>query len=170
MDSKSLSIVPVGLSGIPLIQRIAGIAFPATYKGIVSDEQIVSMMGWMYSTESLTKQMTDEKNQFFLASWNDEPIGFVSVRPDSPAVYHLEKLYVLPASQGTGVGGRLFRKACEQARSWQNGPCAVQLNVNKNNKAVQFYLHMGMQKIKDVVEPISDGFVKDDYIMEILVK
>ena len=45
---------------IKLINELAWIAFPATYKDILTKEQIDYMMDWMYSPENLLKQMTQQ--------------------------------------------------------------------------------------------------------------
>ena len=45
---------------IPLVRELAGVVFPETYKEILSPEQVGYMMNWMYSVESLHKQMAEE--------------------------------------------------------------------------------------------------------------
>ena len=46
------------------------------------------------------------------------------------------------------------------------GQCArIELNVNKYNKAVDFYRHLGMRVLVEEDFPIGNGFYKTDYIM-----
>lgn len=40
-----------------------------------------------------------------------------------------------------------------------------ELNVNRNNRAVGFYEHMGLCKDHDGDFPIGSGFYMNDYIM-----
>ena len=42
---------------IQLINEMAQIVFPATYRVILSKEQLDYMMDWMYSPKNLRKQM-----------------------------------------------------------------------------------------------------------------
>ena len=41
----------------------------------------------------------------------------------------------------------------------------MELNVNRNNKALQFYEHMGMRKLREGDFPIGNGYYMNDYIM-----
>lgn len=40
------------------------------------------------------------------------------------------------------------------------------LNVNKHNKAQDFYHKYGFKITKDILIDIGEGFVMDDYVME----
>ena len=44
-------------------------------------------------------------------------------------------------------------------------PCLMELNVNRNNKALQFYEYMGMRKLRKGDFPIGNGYYMNDYIM-----
>lgn len=39
------------------------------------------------------------------------------------------------------------------------------LNVNRNNKALHFYEHKGMKKLREGDFPIGNGYYMNDYIM-----
>ena len=52
---------------IPTIRQMASVVFPATYKEILTPEQLDYMMEWMYSEESLRKQMEEEGHIYFIA-------------------------------------------------------------------------------------------------------
>ena len=67
---------------IKLINELAWIAFPATYKDILTKEQIDYMMDWMYSPENLHKQMTEEGHIYYLA-YVDKATGFISYKSKS---------------------------------------------------------------------------------------
>ena len=45
------------------------------------------------------------------------------------------------------------------------GPCEMHLNVNRNNKALQFYQHLGMEKVAEGDFHIGNGYYMNDYIM-----
>ena len=63
---------------IPVIRAMADVVFRQTYREILSPEQMDYMMDWMYSEESLHRQMLEEGIVFFL----DEGRGYASVRQD----------------------------------------------------------------------------------------
>ena len=54
-----------------LIHNMASIVFPATYKEIISTEQLDFMMDWMYSHENIRKQMEEEGHVYFIAYKGD---------------------------------------------------------------------------------------------------
>lgn len=156
------------LSDIPLIQHIADIAFRDTYKEILSPDQLEYMMKWMYATESLERQMTVESNTFFLAGKN----GYASVRPDGTTpdglpLFHLEKIYVLPEQQGKGIGMALFEKVKDFVTCKAGGHAMMELNVNRHNRALGFYQHLGMSIARSGDFHIGNGFYMNDYIMQL---
>jgi len=147
---------------------MAEVVFRETYKEILSPEQMEYMMEMMYSEESLLRQMTAEGNTFFIS----EGCGYVSYHfqerlPNGVEVYHLEKIYVMPSEQGTGLGRELFGKVISEVRSLSSGPARIELNVNRNNRAVTFYQHLGMHIARQGDFPIGNGFYMNDYIMSL---
>jgi ribosomal protein S18 acetylase RimI-like enzyme len=74
---------------------------------------------------------------------------------------------VLPSEQGKGLGKLLIDKAIEIAIA-QNQK-AIFLNVNKYNKARFFYEKLGFTIVKDEVIDIGNGYVMDDYVMEVAI-
>ena len=71
-----------------LINSLAWEAFPATYQAILTPEQIEYMMHWMYDEANLRRQMTEEGHVYFIIYVEDEPAGYVSVRPEDAGVFH----------------------------------------------------------------------------------
>ena len=67
---------------IQLINEMAQIVFPVTYREILSKEQLDYMMDWMYSPKNLRKQM-EEEGQIVLHSlqrWRSCRICFHTAR------------------------------------------------------------------------------------------
>lgn len=157
------------IEDIPAIRELAEVAFRETYKDILCSEQMEYMMDWMYSEENLLHQMTVANNIFFI----EDGRGYASFRfdghtEDDRDLFHLEKLYVLPEYQKTGLGRELFEKIVEEAGLAASGDrFRVELNVNRNNPAVSFYEHLGMHKDRQGDFAIGKGFFMNDYIMAI---
>ena len=148
-----------------LINKMAQDVFPATYKEILSSEQLNYMMDWMYSPENIRKQIEKEDHVYFIAYEGCEPCGYVSVHPQENDVFHLQKIYVLPNFQNAHCGSFLFREAIKYIKEVHPSPCLMELNVNRNNKALKFYEHMGMKKLREGDFPIGNGYYMNDYIM-----
>ncbi len=147
------------------IQDVASVAFTDTYREILSPEQLVYMMEWMYSTESLHRQMLEEQHTYYIMYREGVPVGYVSVQPHGENVFHLQKIYLLPSCQGLGYGKLLFEQAKAAVKEMHPNPCVMELNVNRNNKAVDFYKKMGMHIDRQGDFPIGNGFYMNDYIM-----
>ena len=150
---------------IPVIRAMALVAFPDTYKEILSPEQIDYMMEWMYSEESLRRQMMEEGHIYYLAYREGRAVAYLSIQPEGEHVFHLQKLYVLPDYQGMHLGKQLFNQAIKAIKELHPAPCQMRLNVNRNNKALAFYEKMGMTKVDEGDFPIGNGYYMNDYIM-----
>ena len=150
---------------VPVIRAMAQVAFPDTYKEILSPEQIDYMMEWMYSEESLRRQMMEEGHSYYLAYREGRAVAYLSIQPEGEHVFHLQKLYVLPDYQGMHLGKQLFNQAIKAIKELHPAPCQMRLNVNRNNKALAFYEKMGMTKVDEGDFSIGNGYCMNDYIM-----
>ena len=106
-----LTIQKVTVADCELINKMAGEVFPATYKEILSPEQLDYMMDWMYAPENIRKQMEEEGHVYFIAYKEGKPCGYVSVQQQEKDIFHLQKIYVLPHFQGSHCGSFLFKEA-----------------------------------------------------------
>ena len=167
-----ISITQATESDIHVIKSMADVVFRYTYSSILTAEQVEYMMEWMYSDKSLEKQFSD-LHSFFIAWCNGIPVGYMSIQKesiteDNITVYHLHKLYIMPEWQGSGVGELLFKQALEYASENKNTTKArIELNVNRYNKAVGFYIRMGMKIAREGDFLIGEGYYMNDYIMSL---
>ena len=153
---------------IDLLRHIAEKTWFVTYRDMLSQEQMDYMFDRMYSVESLKRQMTEQNHVYFIALSDDEPLGYLSVEQQTETLFHLHKLYILPEGQGKGIGKILINKAFSFAKEHTKGKeCVVELNMNRDNKALSFYEKMGM-RISDRGDfDIGNGFYMNDYIFRI---
>jgi len=159
------SIRKATTNDIHLIHEMAWVVFPHTYKEILTPEQIDYMMEWMYSEDSLHKQMEEDGHIYYLAFKGDAPAGYLSIQPEGEHVFHLQKIYVLPSFQGMKLGKQLFEQAIKAIKELHPAPCQMRLNVNRQNKALVFYERMGMVKVDEGDFPIGNGYYMNDFIM-----
>jgi GNAT superfamily N-acetyltransferase len=165
---ETLLIRPADLDDINTIGFLAQQIWPDTYGAILPPEQLKYMMKQIYSPRSLRRQMIDERHQFLIVEQTEDPIGFASwsVMSD-PGIFKLHKLYVLPGRQGKGLGRTLLRFIFETIRP--EGATRLRLNVNRFNKARQFYERMGFAVIGEEDIDIGHGYFMNDFIMEMAV-
>ena len=113
---------------IPTIRQMASVVFPATYKEILTPEQLDYMMEWMYSEENLRKQIEEEGHIYFIAYEECEAAGYVSIQQESADVFHLQKIYVLPYFQKYHLGKLLFEQAIRAIKQMHPGDCRMELS------------------------------------------
>ena len=165
---SEIIITRAGLPDRAFIRSVSELTWPSTYGHLISQEQIDFMLDWMYSDASLEKQMNTGCEFYIASKQNDhvdiEPVGFCSVSPEEGA-HKLNKLYVLPAAQGTGAGKALLNRSIEVAKA--AGSTSLFLQVNKQNTAYHFYLKKGFIKEIEFKFDIGNGFYMDDYVMRL---
>jgi GNAT superfamily N-acetyltransferase len=157
-------IAEVNKNAIGEIRQIAYATWPVSYKEMISSSQIDYMLEMMYSEQSLREQFANGV-RFLIASIDGKPAGFAGVVPkeDSKDIWRLEKLYVLPASQSKGLGKLLLDEVIKMVS--EAGAGILELNVNRNNRALQFYRNMGFEIHEKVDLAIGGGFFMNDYIL-----
>lgn len=165
-----IEIKRAGNSDLQTIHDMAEVVFRKTYRSILSAEQMEYMMDWMYSLPNLEKQVS-QGHVYYIAWVGQEPQGYLSVRkdcvePDGTEVWHLEKIYVMPSAQGTGLGRRFLETARKHViDNKSTAKARIELNVNRNNPAVGFYKRQGLKILRQGDFPIGKGFFMNDYIM-----
>jgi len=150
----------------PTIERIARQTWPHTFGSILSVEQLNYMLNWMYSQQAIAEQV-EQKDHVFLIAFNDagEAVGYVSFEVNYvPAITKIHKLYLLPQTQGQGIGRLLIDEVAR--RTLAAGNTALSLNVNRQNRAVQFYERLGFSVVGCEDIDIGNGFLMQDYVMQ----
>lgn len=179
------------LDDVPVIREIAHKAFPDTFGGILSPEQLEWMLDWMYSERVLTADIGSGHQEFYLGYWEGVPCGYISITAPSEEahakeadanasaadlevvqasdlpIYKLNKIYLSPDFQGLGLGRRLWQEAVEIIKGMEKGPCRMILQVNRDNDACAFYEHLGMTCIAEEDFVLEHGYEMNDYVMAI---
>ncbi|MEO5892891.1 MAG: GNAT family N-acetyltransferase [Ferruginibacter sp.] len=165
-----MEIKNVGIDSIPVIQELAHDTWAVAYKEILSAAQMNYMLELIYSMGALQKQIAEQGHQFILAMDHMGAAGFASwsVKSDKePATYKLHKIYIDPNHQGKGVGKILLDHILEDVKA--KGAGSLELNVNRQNKALGFYQKYGFKIMEEVDIPIGNGYFMNDYIMKLPV-
>ncbi len=153
---------------ISIISDLAEQIWPQTYSSYISEVQLRFMLNKMYNKGELLDQLQNG-HIFLIASENGKELGFAGFSIiDAPnKIYKLHKLYVLPEMHGKGLGKLLINEVVNLAV--RKGGKTLQLNVNRNNNAKDFYIKAGFN-IKETVDlDIGNGFFMNDYVMELSI-
>lgn len=149
-----------------VINDLAYKTWPDTFGNILSNEQMEYMLDWMYSIKSIEDQISEKGHVFLIAYLDNTPVGFASYElnyvQDKKSKLH--KIYVLPSTQGTGVGKALLNEIYSASK--ESGNPTITLNVNKYNPSTDKYKKMGFSIVEEEVIDIGNGFIMDDYVME----
>jgi ribosomal protein S18 acetylase RimI-like enzyme len=154
-----------GVEDINTICLLAEKIWPSTYGEILSQDQLRYMMDMMYSPAALKIQMLEKKHSFIILEENDQQIGFASYSMmDKPGIYRLHKIYVMRTEQGKGLGKYIIDFIIKDIQP--QGATALQLNVNRNNKAKYFYEKLDFKVISEEDIDIGNDYFMNDYVME----
>jgi len=152
---------------VPIIQDIAKRSWQHTYAQILSPKQHQYMFKKMYSTPLIQAQMEDPNWHYVLfADETNTFVAFVGYEHHHQFdTTKLHRLYVVPEYMKRGFG----KKALEHVKlaTKSAGDHRIILSVNKHNSAQQFYESQGFTIYDNGVFDIGNGFVMDDYLMEI---
>jgi diamine N-acetyltransferase len=149
---------------VHVISTLAHAIWPDTYASILNEAQLKYMLNHFYSEESLKKQM-DDGHHFLLALSNAETVGFASYsHGNKTGEYKVHKLYVHPMLHGHGFGKKLLDRIIKDVKT--KGATKLVLNVNRNNRAINFYEKYGFRKSGEEDVAIGEGFFQNDFVME----
>ncbi|TSJ47909.1 GNAT family N-acetyltransferase [Fluviicola chungangensis] len=150
---------------VPSIWEVAEKTWPVSYKHVISPGQIRYMLDLMYNPEKIEAAINDPSQAFWLAEENGKVLGFCGIEHNYPetGITRIHKLYILPETQGSGIGKTLVDHVAKEARKC--GCTKLHLNVNKRNTAVGFYQKNGFLTDREEVLDIGNGYVMDDFVM-----
>jgi ribosomal protein S18 acetylase RimI-like enzyme len=149
---------------LEVVKNLAYRIWPIAYKEILSLEQLEFMLNWMYSIQTLQDNWKNG-HFYFAISMDEQDVGFLDLEPNNPIEGNMkiQKIYVLPEFQGMGIGYELMKQAFDFAK--ENQMNSMTLQVNRNNKAVEFYKKFGFEIIDEQDFDIGNGYYMNDFIM-----
>jgi GNAT superfamily N-acetyltransferase len=151
------------VSDISLIQSIAEAAWRPTYGEILSEEQCVYMLEWMYNTQKLEEQINGNIQFIILENQDSNAIGYASFEKTEDGNGKLHKIYTHPDFKQKGGGSVLLNEIINIAHSMNVK--VLELNVNRYNTAVEFYLKKGFIIKEEMDLDVGNGFFMNDYVM-----
>jgi len=162
--AASLAIRSASEAEIPALRALAERIWRTSYAEMLTPAQIDYMLAWMYAPETIAREM--DGGVLWEAAWlGGEMAGFHSCTlVAAEQRVKLNKLYLLPELQGSGLGQQLLGRVHTLAA--QHSARQVWLQVNKANaRAIRAYERAGYVVERSAVFDIGGGFVMDDFIM-----
>ena len=160
-----VQISPVISPDVDAIAALARLVWQDAYADIIPQAQIDYMLGQRYNASQLCEELATPEIWWDKATVDGRLAAFASTLPCAvPGERKLDKLYVDPARQRLGLGGRLITHVAERARA--RGCSTLILAVNKRNeRAIAAYTKHGFAVREAVCVDIGNDFVMDDFIM-----
>jgi GNAT superfamily N-acetyltransferase len=149
---------------VDTILQIAEDTWWPTYEPLLGKEQVAYMLSTIYTRDKILGQLEKGEQTYLLLIEEGTPVAFAAYSPreDTPDIYKLHKLYCLPATQGKGYGKILINAVADKTK--EAGKHTLDLNVNRYNKAKDFYERMGFAIAYE--EDIAIGpYWMNDYVM-----
>ncbi len=160
-----IEIGAVAAADVEAIAALARQVWQDAYTGIIGQEQIDFMLEQRYNAARLREELGSSGVWWDQITVDGQLAGFASsLLTAIPRETKLDKLYVDPARQRLGLGGRLIAQVVARAR--RNDCDTLILAVNKRNEpAIAAYRKHGFAVREAVCVDIGNGFVMDDFIM-----
>ncbi len=137
------------------------------YIPIVGEALVEYMLDHYQSPVAIADQIANQNYLYFLLHDGERHIGYTALQLRQDELF-LSKVYVKSSQRGRGFGRSIIEFAKEFAL--KNGCDKISLTVNKqNSKSITVYEKCGFKMVKEVVIDISNGFVMDDYVMELFL-
>ena len=99
-------------------------------------------------------------------------IGFFALSPTKPNCVKLNKFYLDPIFKFQGLGKEMLKWVEKYARE-EFQATKIELMVNRQNSAKEFYKRNGFEIVREVdtpTNPQDPSFVRRDYLMNKILK
>ncbi|AHF14110.1 GNAT family N-acetyltransferase [Niabella soli] len=145
-----------------LLHQLALDIWPKAFAAILSPEQIDYMLQMMYAVDVLEKEM-ERGVAFYILNVDSVDVGYTAIERKDETAYKLHKIYLSQKLHGRGLGKFQLRSMEEIVKNY--GATYLYLNVNRHNKAVDFYKSQGYEIVKEEDNNIGNGYFMNDYVM-----
>lgn len=131
---------------------------------ILSDEQIDYMVEKFQSYDSMKSQI-EKSYEYYFMQVEDNNIGYFCIKKEEKAMF-LSKLYLKKEERGKGYASKAMDFIKKETKNQKLNK--IYLTVNKYNEhTIKVYKSKGFKIKKEQVVDIGQGYVMDDYVMEL---
>jgi RimJ/RimL family protein N-acetyltransferase len=138
------------------------------YASILSADQIDYMVEKFQSEVAVQKQIEENNYTYYMMIVEERLAGYIGFVLEEDSVF-LSKLYLAKSFRGRGIASKAFEFLKGIAKG--NGKSRIWLTVNRYNEdSIHVYEKKGFIKVKEQVTDIGNGYVMDDYVMEMKIE
>lgn len=146
---SAIQILPVSPSEVAALQALARQSFYESFKDQNTHEDMALYLEQHMSVGQFTQELSNPDSAFYFVQTEGKSIGYLKLnlgiaQTDLQEVdsLEIERIYLLAAYQGKGIGQQMIAKAIQIAQ--EKGLTSIWLGVwEKNHKAIRFYEKMG---------------------------
>ena len=151
------------LSTVKRLSKFAAEIVKKHFDPIIGPEQNDYMIDMFLSPESITEQLAEDYQYYFVQDDQGKDLGFLAFYPKEEEMY-LSKFYLKEEARGQGLSRKMLNFVIQNAK--KENLDYISLNVNKNNSAVKAYEKLGFKKVGERKKDIGNGFYMDDYVYQ----
>lgn len=150
---------------VELLSQMAIQIFREYFPDLIGSEQTEYMTSLLFTPEAINRQRQSGMHYYFAEE--EQAIGFTALRHDDDALF-ISKFYLTNNYRNKGLGRDLFNHVLTLAE--KTGFSKIRLRVFRGNQmAIDFYRKTGFLISREIQEEIGNGFVLDDYEMELTI-
>ncbi len=151
---------------VAAIESLAGKIWPEYYAPIIGEAQVAYMLEKFQSKKAVLAQLQEGFLYYLIQNKENGDIGYMAIQPRGTELF-LSKLYLLKDARGKGFSRPLLEWL--KSFSQERGLSKITLTVHKRNPSVGIYQRLGFRITGPRVTDIGNGFVMDDYHMELVL-
>ncbi|MGM5470072.1 GNAT family N-acetyltransferase [Flavobacteriaceae bacterium LMO-SS05] len=138
------------------------------YVSIIGQQQVDYMLDTFQNAKAIQHQIESGYN-YFILYYQKKPCGYLALIPNTrDKNMMISKIYMDSNFRGLNLGSQLLDFTIKETK--KRAFNSIWLTVNKNNsKTIQWYQSKGFSIMEELKIDIGQGFVMDDYRMEMPV-
>lgn len=156
-----MQIDPIRLEEVSVLQELAKQTFAETFAHDNDPEELEAFFEEAYSVEVLTSELSDPNCQHYFLRIGDQVAGYLKLN-QGPAqteqelenAFEIQRIYLLQAYQGRGLGKVLFEFALEKQSSlvvtgsgWEFGNIITRLRNSIPNTDLKNLASMNLRSV-----------------------
>lgn len=167
-------VKPVKKTDLQVLREIARATFADAFSAQNAAADMEKYLDENFSLEKLAAEFENPESLFFFAEVSHKAAGYLKLNwgaaqtePLPGSTLEIERIYVLPAYQGKGIGKALFEKAYSIAQEKKMD--ALWLGVwEKNTSAIRFYRKQGFVEFDKHLFRLGDD-IQTDLLMKLKI-
>lgn len=169
LETDTVTLIPVETDEqLKTLSEKANIVWHEFFPCILTEGQIDYMVEKFQSYDAMKNQMENDGYEYYFITADNTILGYTGIKKEANRLF-LSKLYLLKENRGKGYASAAFEFLIQYCK--ENDLKSIYLTVNKQNeRTISVYKKKGFEVIDTQVADIGNGYVMDDYIMEMKIK